>query len=95
LETHNAARAAKGLPPQEAEQIVEQYIKLLTQYNHVKDATQLVFDKVRPAHTLESNAEQLMLTDNTRPGGVLLQRSPSFNSCLRATSMHATAPATS
>ncbi|ETS63999.1 hypothetical protein PaG_02335 [Moesziomyces aphidis] len=54
LETHNAARAAKGLPPQEAEQIVEQYIKLLTQYNHVKDATQLVFDKIAELQQLPS-----------------------------------------
>ncbi|GAK61886.1 uncharacterized protein PAN0_001d0081 [Moesziomyces antarcticus] len=54
LETHNAARAAKGLPPHEAEQIVEQYIKLLTQYNHVKDATQLVFDKIAELQQLPS-----------------------------------------
>lgn len=48
LASHNAARRAQNLPKHNPEDVVAQYIALLTQYNKVKDAAQLVFDKVRP-----------------------------------------------
>ncbi|SNX84158.1 uncharacterized protein MEPE_02866 [Melanopsichium pennsylvanicum] len=46
LASHNATRKAKGLPNQQPEQIVSEYIALLTQYNKVKDSAQLIFDKI-------------------------------------------------
>lgn len=46
LARHNAARTAKGLPEQQPKQIVAEYTQLLNQYNSVKDAAQLIFDKV-------------------------------------------------
>ncbi|KAJ9476421.1 hypothetical protein PHBOTO_000073 [Pseudozyma hubeiensis] len=46
LIAHNAARKEAGLSEQQPEQIVAEYIKLLTEYNKVKDAAQVVFDKI-------------------------------------------------
>lgn len=46
LIAHNAARTAAGRTPQQPDQIVAEYIKLLTEYNRVRDAAQVVFDKV-------------------------------------------------
>ncbi|KAJ1029963.1 hypothetical protein NDA16_000876 [Ustilago loliicola] len=46
LATHNAARTAKGMPEQQPKQIVAEYTQLLNQYNNVKDAAQLIFDKI-------------------------------------------------
>lgn len=47
LIAHNASRAEAGLAEQQPEQIVAEYIRLLTEYNSVKDAVQVIFDKVR------------------------------------------------
>lgn len=44
---HNAARQTQNLAEQQPEQIVSEYIALLTQYNKVKDAAQIIFDKVK------------------------------------------------
>ncbi|EST06685.1 DNA repair protein, Swi5 [Kalmanozyma brasiliensis GHG001] len=46
LNTHNAARKKAGLREQTPQQVVDEYIALLTQYNRVKDAAQVVFDKI-------------------------------------------------
>ncbi|SPO20451.1 uncharacterized protein UTRI_00851_B [Ustilago trichophora] len=46
LAIHNAARKAENLPEQQPEQIVAEYIALLTQYNKVKDSAQVIFDKI-------------------------------------------------
>ncbi|CBQ68179.1 conserved hypothetical protein [Sporisorium reilianum SRZ2] len=46
LKTHNAKRQERQLPNQQAEDIVAEYIALLTEYNKVKDSAQVVFDKI-------------------------------------------------
>ncbi|SPO21374.1 uncharacterized protein UTRI_00851 [Ustilago trichophora] len=46
LAIHNAARKAQNLAEQHPEQIVAEYIALLTQYNKVKDSAQVIFDKI-------------------------------------------------
>lgn len=43
---HNAERKALGQPEQDPAAIVQAYIRLLTEYNQVKDSAQVLFDKV-------------------------------------------------
>ncbi|KAJ1032198.1 hypothetical protein NDA18_001693 [Ustilago nuda] len=56
LARHNAARTAKGLPEQQPKQIVAEYTQLLSQYNSVKDAAQLIFDKIAEIEQLPAQA---------------------------------------
>lgn len=82
LTAHNAARRKAKLPEQTPEQIVEEYISLLTQYNKVKDAAQVVFDKVSGSPLIRK--QRGMDTDGVR---LLRDRSPTSNSCPRRISM--------
>ncbi|KIS72349.1 uncharacterized protein UMAG_00754 [Mycosarcoma maydis] len=54
LIAHNASRAEAGLAEQQPEQIVAEYIRLLTEYNSVKDAVQVIFDKIAEIEQLPS-----------------------------------------